>query len=65
VFQQPINYAKAAPSETMLARLVAFDEAGGERVLGEYTFIPTRTMPDPGAWQSRCCSRTARAARQQ
>ena len=49
-FQQSITYAKAAPSETMIARLVAFDEAGGERLLGEYTFNHTRTLPGPGAW---------------
>jgi len=50
VFQQPIPYAKAAPSETMIARLVGFDEAGAESVLGEYTFNHTRTMPGPAAW---------------
>ena len=49
-FQQSIAYAKAAPSETMIARLVAFDEAGRERLLGEYTFNHTRTIPGPGAW---------------
>lgn len=49
VFQQPINYAKAASSDTMVARLVSIDEAGRERPLGEYTFIHTRTMPGPGA----------------
>jgi hypothetical protein len=50
VFQQPITYAKAAPSETMIARLVAFDESGLERLLGEYRFNHTRTLPGPGAW---------------
>ncbi len=49
-FQQSITYAKAAPSETMIARLVGFDEGGVERLLGEYTFNHTRTMPGPGAW---------------
>ncbi len=48
--QQSITYAKAAPSETMVARLVTFDSAGSERVLGEYTFHHTRTLPGPGAW---------------
>ena len=47
-FQQSITYAKAAPSETMIARLVAFDDAGSERLLGEYTFNHTRTLPGPG-----------------
>ena len=49
-FQQPIGYAKAAPSETMIARLVAVDESSGERLLGEYTFNHTRTIPGPAAW---------------
>lgn len=49
-FQQSITYAKAAPSETMIARLVSFDDAGGEHLLGEYTFRHTRTLPGPGAW---------------
>jgi len=49
-FQQSITYAKAAPSETMVARLVAFDEQGRERLVGEYTFNHTRTLPGPGAW---------------
>ena len=34
----------------MIARLVAVDETGGERLLGEYTFNHTRTLPGPGAW---------------
>ena len=49
-FQQSITYAKAAPSETMIARLVSMDDAGGERLLGEYAFNHTRTLPGPGAW---------------
>ena len=50
IFQQPLGYAKAAPSETMIARLVAVDEFEGEELLGEYTFNHIRTMPGPGAW---------------
>jgi hypothetical protein len=45
-FQQPITYAKAAPSENMIA--VAFDDSGRERLPGEYTFNHTRTLPGPG-----------------
>jgi hypothetical protein len=45
-----ITYAKAAPSETMIARLVSMDDAGGERLLGEYTFNHTRSLPSPVAW---------------
>ena len=50
-FQQSITYAKAAASETMLARLLTFDDSGGERVLGEYAFHHTRTLPGPGIMQ--------------
>lgn len=49
-FQQSITYAKASPSQTMIARLVGYDETGAERLLGEYTFHHTRTLPGPGAW---------------
>ncbi len=49
MFQQSITYAKASPSDTMIARLVAFDESGSERLLGEYTFNHTRTIPGPAA----------------
>jgi hypothetical protein len=50
VYQESITYAKAASSNKMIARLVALDETGGERLLGEYTFNHTRTLPGPGAW---------------
>jgi len=49
-FQQSITYAKAAPSETMIARLISVDEAGHEQLLGQYTFNHTRTMPGPAGW---------------
>ncbi len=48
--QQSITYAKGASSETMIARLVSMDDAAGERLLGEYTFHHTRTLPGPGSW---------------
>ena len=51
--QESITFAKAAPSNKMIMRLVTFDEAGGERLLGEYTFHHTRSLPGPGAWQGR------------
>ena len=50
VYQESIVFAKAAPTSTMIARLLAFDEAGGERLLGEYTFNHTRSLPGPGSW---------------
>ncbi len=49
-FQESIAWAKAAPSETVVTRLIAVDEAGGERLLGEYTFHHTRSLPGPGDW---------------
>jgi hypothetical protein len=50
VYQESITFAKAAPTNKMIMRLVALDEAGGERLLGEYTFDHTRTLPGPGGW---------------
>lgn len=51
VFQQSITWAKASPTATMIARLLAVDEHGRERVLGEYTFNHTRTIPGPPGWE--------------
>jgi hypothetical protein len=50
MWQQSITYAKAAPSGSMVARLLSVQEPATERLLGEYTFIHTRTMPGPPAW---------------
>lgn len=50
VFQQPIDYAKAAPNDALLARLLEVDDRGEEHLLGEYTFIHTRTIPGPPGW---------------
>lgn len=49
-FQESITLAKAAPTNKMIVRLIAPDEGGGERLLGEYTFHHTRSLPGPGAW---------------
>ena len=51
-YQESITFAKAMPTHKMIARLVSVDEAGGERLLGEYTFNHTRSLPGPGARQS-------------
>ncbi len=50
VYQESITFAKALPDNRMIARLVAVDEAGGERLLGEYTFNHTRSLPGPGGF---------------
>jgi hypothetical protein len=50
LFQQSITYAKASPTYKLIARLVAIGEEGAERLLGEYTFNHTRSLPGPGAW---------------
>jgi len=47
-FQQPIEYAKASPSDVMVARLLATADTGEEELLGEYTFVHTRTIPGAG-----------------
>ena len=49
-YQESITFAKAAPTNTMIARLVTFDEAGAEHLLGEYTFNHARSLPGPGDW---------------
>jgi hypothetical protein len=45
IYQESITFAKASPSNTMIARLVAVDAEGVERLIGEYTFHHTRTIP--------------------
>jgi hypothetical protein len=50
LYQESITFAKTMPTSKMIARLVTFDESGGERLLGEYTFNHTRSLPGPGAW---------------
>jgi len=50
LWQQSITFAKAAPTSTMVARLIEVEEGGEEKLLGEYTFHHTRTLPGPGAW---------------
>lgn len=47
IYQESISYAKAMPTGKMIARMVAFDETGGEHLLGEYTFNHTRSLPGP------------------
>jgi len=49
-WQESSAFMKAAPTMTLIARLIAFDDAGTERLLGEYTFHHTRSLPGPGAW---------------
>lgn len=49
VYQESITFAKAMPTSKIIARLVTFDDEAGERVLGEYTFNHTRSLPGPGA----------------
>jgi hypothetical protein len=47
ICQQSITFAKASPSNTLIARLMAVEAEGGERLLGEYAFHHTRTIPGP------------------
>jgi hypothetical protein len=51
ICQQSITWAKASPSSSMTARLLAVDKHGDERLLGEYTFHHTRTIPGPPEWE--------------
>jgi hypothetical protein len=52
ICQQSITFAKASPSNTLVARLLAVDTVGAEQLLGEYAFHHTRTIPGPGGWES-------------
>jgi hypothetical protein len=51
ICQQSITWAKASPTSSMIARLLAVDEKGEEQLLGEYTFHHTRTIPGPPGWE--------------
>ena len=46
-YQESITIAKALPNSRMIARLITVDAAGSERLLGEYTFNHTRSLPGP------------------
>lgn len=50
LLQESITFAKAAPSAVMRFRLLAIEDAGSERLIGEYTFSHTRSLPGPGSW---------------
>ena len=50
IYQESMPFAKGAGSNTLLVRLLAIDPDGGERLLGDFTFNHTRTIPGPPAW---------------
>jgi hypothetical protein len=50
ICQQSITWAKASPTSSMMARLLAVNDEGIERILGEYTFHHRRTIPGPPGW---------------
>jgi hypothetical protein len=50
IIQESITYAKAMPTSKLIVRLLGVDKAGGEQLIGEYTFNHTRSLPGPGAW---------------
>ena len=49
LYHESVTFAKSAPDDVMVLRLLAV-EAAGERVLGEYEMRHTRTIPGPAAW---------------
>jgi len=49
-YQESITFAKGAPSNTLLVRLLAIEPQGNERLIGDFTFNHTRTIPGPPAW---------------
>lgn len=44
ISDESIKMMNAASSMTLVACIVALDEANNERLIGEYTFHHTRTM---------------------
>lgn len=48
IYQESMKFAKELPTCRLIARLVAFDEAGSERLIGEYTFNHARSLPGHG-----------------
>ena len=51
VLHESLTFVKASPSTTMITRLLAVDADGDERLIGEYTFQHTRTIPGPPGWE--------------
>ena len=51
VLHESLTFVKASPSTAMITRLLAVDADGDERLLGEYTFQHTRTIPGPPGWE--------------
>jgi hypothetical protein len=48
ICQESMTFAKAAPTNRLIYRLVSVDVAGDDHPLGEYTFNHTRSLPGPG-----------------
>jgi len=51
ILQESVTWAKASPSTSMIARLLAVDADGREGLIAEYTFHHTRTIPGPPGWE--------------
>lgn len=51
IFHESAVIGKLSPTTSMVARVLAIDEVGDERLLGEYTFEHTRTIPGPPGWE--------------
>jgi hypothetical protein len=51
VFHESAVIGKLSPTTSMVARLLSIGADGGERLLGEYTFQHTRTIPGPPGWE--------------
>jgi hypothetical protein len=50
VYQESIVFAKGSSDSSMTVQVIAVDSRGGERLLGEFTFNHTRTIPGPASW---------------
>ncbi len=48
VYQESISFAKTLPTGEVIIRMVGVADEGQERLLGEYAFSHTRSLPGPG-----------------
>jgi hypothetical protein len=51
VFHESAVMGKKSPTTSMVARMLSVGPDGSERLIGEYTFHHTRTIPGPPEWE--------------
>jgi hypothetical protein len=51
IFHESAVMGKKSPTTSMVARMLSIGQDGSERLIGEYTFHHTRTIPGPAEWE--------------